>query len=548
MRSLLAVLLAWPGILFATMTLGAGEGRTSDEELTLARLREERKRMAHRPRRIIFNNDGDDLLSTGATTPQGLLEQRTTALLGSHVDAIWYYAGGGLKLLLGDGAFGQLYGLPDDTTYVRRLRKFLAENDKDTLDVMIEACRTNNLEIFWSNRMNDTHDSFQPENLYNIKQKHPEYTLSTKAEGQKHSHPDVQSFWAAWDFEHDEIRQLTVDALREICRTYDIDGIELDFLRHPLYFRESMQQRPATPAHVALMTDMVRRIRSMTEDEGLRRGRPYLVAARAEADLELSRSVGLDVESWLKEELVDILVLGRFLESTPPTKSLIYLAHRHGARAYAQVGRSGYKESGRRGLEKTCNDADVMMYRGDAAVRFAEGADGVYMFNMFNPHDRLWHELGDRTKLATLDKTYVWDYLPSHRDNSNLLWGMRSRGHRPPVTLTDKGCERIPLFVGEDLTAASKTRARQSLALRVHLTGLKASHELTIEVNGNKLGDAKASPPADDQPKAVWLELPLDAELLKQGRNLVEAVVKQPLASASIVSIDQVRLDVRYDP
>ena len=33
-----------------------------------------------------------------------------------------------------------------------------------------------------------------------------------------------------------EVRDVTVQALREVCRTYDIDGIELDFFRHFVYF------------------------------------------------------------------------------------------------------------------------------------------------------------------------------------------------------------------------------------------------------------------------------------------------------------------------
>ena len=50
--------------------------------LTLTELRKERKMMAHRKRRIIFNNDGDDIGGHGASTPDGLLQLRTKALLG----------------------------------------------------------------------------------------------------------------------------------------------------------------------------------------------------------------------------------------------------------------------------------------------------------------------------------------------------------------------------------------------------------------------------------------------------------------------------------
>ena len=43
-----------------------------------------------RRRRILFNNDGMDLLEPAAGTPQGLLGLRTMPLAGSHVDTICY--------------------------------------------------------------------------------------------------------------------------------------------------------------------------------------------------------------------------------------------------------------------------------------------------------------------------------------------------------------------------------------------------------------------------------------------------------------------------
>ena len=61
--------------------------------LSLAQLREARQRAAQHPRRIIFNNDGDDCLyypRDRKVTPEGLLALRTTALAGSQVDTLDY--------------------------------------------------------------------------------------------------------------------------------------------------------------------------------------------------------------------------------------------------------------------------------------------------------------------------------------------------------------------------------------------------------------------------------------------------------------------------
>ena len=280
-------------------------------------------------RRIIFNNDGDDVLrmgnnvlekalanenELGRKTPdiypisaEGLLAVRTTALLGSHVDAIWYFSSWGMKLHLGDGAFGRLYGPadPGDPTvgsFLRNAAALISNCGKDALEIMVETGRRHGVEVFYSNRMNDVHDSYPGQfgKTRRLRRERPEWCLSTREEGTRCQYPDVRSMWSAWNFEFPEIRRLMVEAMREVCRNYDVDGIELDFLRHAIYFPETMRLEAVGRKNIGLMTDMVRRIRKATEEEGARRGRPILLAARVPEDETLSLSVGLDVATWPK--------------------------------------------------------------------------------------------------------------------------------------------------------------------------------------------------------------------------------------------------------
>ena len=50
-----------------------------------------------------------------------------------------------------------------------------------------------------------------------------------------------------------------MDALGEVCRNYDVDGIELDFLRGTVYFGPSIELRAFEQKHL----DMMRRIRGI---------------------------------------------------------------------------------------------------------------------------------------------------------------------------------------------------------------------------------------------------------------------------------------------
>ena len=81
--------------LLAAMSAGVviGEGWTIGKErlaVESTALAGSRKRTAHRRRRIIFNNDGDDIWAKGANTIERFLAVRHTPLLGTMVDSIYY--------------------------------------------------------------------------------------------------------------------------------------------------------------------------------------------------------------------------------------------------------------------------------------------------------------------------------------------------------------------------------------------------------------------------------------------------------------------------
>ena len=202
--------------------------------LTPAQLRRQRTEMAQRERRIIFNNDGDDIAMLGKdgwndtlvdrgrglfpVSAEGLLAARTTPLLDSQVDTITYYSTWGMKLHHRDGPFGRLYRCPDTFSHgksTKNYRKILEASGKDCLEIMIDAGRKHGIEVFYSNRMNDWHDSFNTGLLYDLRREHPEWSMATRDEGRKYSYPDVRSCWSTWDFEVPEIRRLTLEALRD---------------------------------------------------------------------------------------------------------------------------------------------------------------------------------------------------------------------------------------------------------------------------------------------------------------------------------------------
>ena len=82
-------------------------------------------------------------------------------------------------------------------------------------------------------------------------------------------------------------------------------------MRRPPYFRTNAEGNPdAGQENRDKMTGLVRRIREMTEDVGVGRGRPIVVVTRIPDDVGLAKALGLDTPVWLEQGLVDILVAG----------------------------------------------------------------------------------------------------------------------------------------------------------------------------------------------------------------------------------------------
>jgi hypothetical protein len=415
---------------------------------------------------------------------------------------------------------------------------------KDNLEIMIDFCREHGKEIFYSNRMNDVHDSYFPGRLYITKIEHPEWCLATREEGRKYRYPDPASSWSAWNFEVPEIRKLTVEALREVCQTYDIDGIELDYWRHLVYFPEMLRGDPVTPAHLELINQLMREIRAMTEAEGLKRGRPILVCGRCVEDIELSRNSGLDVQTWLQEDLVDILSMAYGTEHAPPVYAVTGLAKSYGVPVYPMI--NSYDMAT---LDPTSDGAkrhgNLPVWRGDALNKFEQGAAGLQTFNLFGDELQQYQELGEPELLRTLDRTYVWYYLPSQRRGRDTFGALRKTRHRPPVTVTANGTEPMPLYVGEDLAQPDGSGRPRTLALRVRADGLTVAHGLKISVNDQIMQPTSTTPKLNETPAKVWLYYEgLQGGLFVKGKNIVLAAIEND--GDEPLTVDQVRLDIRY--
>jgi len=265
----------------------------------------------------------------------------------------------------------------------RNLRALVAAGH-DPLGLLIDRAREKGLEILVTYRMNEVHDTQNPNSLLVTPfwQQHPEWRV-TKAGTWNH---------AALNYAVPEVRKHMLVRLREILDRYGdrLDGLELDWQRFPSYFRKGEAGK-----HIPTLTQFVRDVRKMTNACGERRGRPLLLAARVLPTLAKSRAIGLAPVAWVNEGLIDLLTISRFLRNTEGTLDI-----RGYRKVVAGIPIYGSIEVGM-GRGKHATPAD---YRREARRLWADGVDGIYLFNFFctrettpptEPPFFLLKELGD---------------------------------------------------------------------------------------------------------------------------------------------------------
>lgn len=364
-------------------------------------LRKARKTLAERRRRIIMNNDGNDARQHDEGEPwtiENFLSKRTSPLVGTHVDTIFYC----------DGVFNLHTHRSDETeiladeggqTWV--WTKKLHAMGTDPLELTLDFGHARGIEVFWSMRMNDTHDS-NPDHRHLLakwKRDHPGFLMSTEDARPRYG----GKRWSAVNYELESVRDKVFRIFEDVCTRYDVDGVELDFFRHPFYFKPQGQGDDVTQQQCDLMSDLLRRIRKMTEEVGLKRGRPILVSARVPDSTGYARAIGLDLERWGRENLVDMLAGSGYFH-LEPWESFAALGKELDIPVYAVLSGSRMVSVG-----SPEGKGEIEQWRGEALHAWESGVDGIYTFNRFNPHDPIFRELGDPDQLRKLEHAYEFN-------------------------------------------------------------------------------------------------------------------------------------------
>ncbi len=229
----------------------------------------------------------------------------------------------------------------------------------DPVEVLLTEAKNRGREVFFSYRINgsDNDDLFDPPRPF-------EEPIPLKAE-----HPDwlIYKWHPYWNFSFKGVRDLKLNVVREVAEMYDFDGINIDFARIPVLFPEEQW------LHRDTLTDFMRAVRTTLLDTGEKRGQPLLLAARVPEDLMGCHFDGMDVETWVRDFLVDILVIGtrtanadvaafRRITADTPIKVYPSFDDHHST--------DGYREP------------NLEIWRGACANWWRQNPDGMHTFNL----------------------------------------------------------------------------------------------------------------------------------------------------------------------
>ena len=129
-------------------------------------------------------------------------------------------------------------------------------------------------------------------------------------------HPPYASPTAV-DYGKASVRTAFAAVAKEIAEGYDIDGLLIDYMTVPTIFRTVAWGEKAGTKEWQALTDMMARIRASVNAAGAKRGRPILLAVRVPDSLPFCRNIGIDLQAWMDQKLVDFIVSGGPMELSP---------------------------------------------------------------------------------------------------------------------------------------------------------------------------------------------------------------------------------------
>jgi len=360
---------------------------------------------------------------------------------------------------------------------------------------------------------------------------------------------DARWEWC-YDFSNELVRQEKLSLIREMLDDYQADGMELDFMFFPAYFRNAEVEK-----NIPLMNQFVAQVKELANEVGRKQGRTIPICARVHYRREENLRIGLDVETWLKDKNIDYVV-GQvrdvLFDTGLQAHWLADTANAAGVAAYIRPPLAVYDE--RTGFPS------IEMYRALGQTLLRQGFAGMFLGYLSWPFSereyQILREVAHPESNGRRDKRYLLQ-------PRELGTGFAEPPQRQlPLALGEGETAKVTILVSDDLESARKDGEMRKPVLTIRFSFFCVEDEVEFRFNGQVLPLEEAEVtderalriPLQQRPidaplsfSAHWFRWRLDIDLLKPGENTLEVEVKRFEKTAGFTrSINGVEIQTRY--
>ena len=438
-------------------------------------------------------------------------------------------------------------------------RAALLAMEQDPWEILIQKTHEQGKQFWGSMRFNDSHP---PEYglCSRFRKEHPEYLLGERCGSTQHdpgpdgSVPPCRNL----DFAIPEVRELRLRLIEELCSRYNVDGFEWDFTRASGHnFAKGMQEQGRR-----ILTEYMREVRKVLDRIGQQRGRPLGFAVRVPGTLEVCWETGLDVRTWIKEGLLEMVTPTVYYDTTCelPFHTFVKMAEGTPTRIYASVTEGVGPGRFRPPPIEAVRAATLNAWR--------QGVAGINLFNFHHPvaYNRpadlaYLSEMGNPATLARKNKLYmIAGTAVACQERFFQKPYHTAFKHQLPVDLSEQPngpgvVVRVP--VGDDIAAAKTDKVLASIILRLDLLHLTGKEKLRLSINGRPVPISSAKWRISRQYAFNWNGLHgdweasfdlTDGDWIRQGDNEITlTLLSRPKDIALPMTLYTLQLEVNYN-
>lgn len=470
----------------------------------------------------------------------------------------------------------EIYNLEFDRRRYGTAQELWQNEGWDITDLVIQGARKYGMDAWLSFRQNDMHHG-DAEVHPKFWVDHPEYHLNEGAWGTD-GHHGFDRTRVCYNYEYEAVREYMMAPMLAAAKCYDIDGIELDFVRHHYFFKKG-RVRPE------VLTEYLRTFKKRLDQICQETGKTIKIAVRTMVGVEENLMWGMDYITWAKEGLIDYIIAGGLSESPDmPIREIVDHVAPYGVLVYGCYDALPFSVPDRK------YHSSREFLAASALNLYEQGADGVYFFNysgfsVGRDRRRISQPagfegaflMGDRTMLKRADKIYSvgWgdagDYprqLPKRLLKSTRTEDGKAMQHHLP------GPQEVSIQISDDLETALKMNdiLRFELQLMIGSTEtgfdgrlvpqvsekVKVLHtvwpeidEYVVKVNGREVPRAAY---LERDSLNDWAMLRIDMlrypEIaVKNGWNTVSMEITKPdpkIGSQRTVTLERMFVDIEY--